>query len=823
MEMKDNEISSSKLYGCYYTSVSNANDIWQSDSVLTFYLPSFAAELAFMLFTNRCLYYLLRPFNQPRIVVEILIGFMMSPEVFGKTEFFKLLAPIKLVVVNETISYVGLVYYVFLAGLDMNLETITSARKKATTIAIAATVIPMVMGGAMYTLLQSMYTGPPEYLAHYDTQKAYMFWTLIYSVTGFPIVTQILADLKLLYTGLGKVALTVAMIIDFYNWVLFALLLPLAFNQTVAIYSVISTGAFVLLCFIVIQPRLVQFVVRKTNQNEWDNCQLFYVVMGAYIFAFVTDFLGTHPVVGALVYGMMLPRGKFSNMLIEKTEDFASVYLAPLFFASCGVRLRIFSVIETQGLAVVVIVLVLSCIPKVLSTVIATQLFGMPLHEGVAIGLLMNSKGILPLIMLIVAWDKEILSVESYSIIIISVLLMTLLVPIIINGIYKPRQLYKQNKLRTIQNLKAEAELKILACVHNPRQATGMINILETSNAIKLSPLRIFVLHLVEITVNTASLLAAHINTQSGAQALTETEQDLENITITFKDYAEQNQNIRVETFAAVSTYSTIHEDIHNVARENRATLILLPFHKQSNVEGILETMDGAFKDINQNVMRDAPCSVAIFVDRGLGSLFKVNLRLLMVFFGGPDDREALALAWRMSKHEGIQLSVVRVNMLGEAAQVDSSPQAESRELFSAVMDSEKQREFDDEYVSSFRLKAVNNKDSITYSEKEVHSSNDIPLVLEELDKLGYDLYILGQGTRRNYLMLSDLLKRTDCPELGVIGDMIASNNFGSCSSLLVVQQYGFGGMVFDNTTQNPCQQPIYDCESGDVYLRVEQ
>lgn len=73
MEMEDNGISRSKVYGCYNTSVSNGNDIWQSDSVLTFYLPTFAAQLAFMLFTNRCLYYLFRPFNQPRIVVEILV------------------------------------------------------------------------------------------------------------------------------------------------------------------------------------------------------------------------------------------------------------------------------------------------------------------------------------------------------------------------------------------------------------------------------------------------------------------------------------------------------------------------------------------------------------------------------------------------------------------------------------------------------------------------------------------------------------------------------------------------------------------------------
>lgn len=420
------------------------------------------------------------------------------------------------------------------------------------------------------------------------------------------------------------------------------------------------------------------------------------------------------------------------------------------------------------------------------------------------------------------------MSEESFSITLVSVILMTVVVPLIINAIYKPRKLYKQNKLRTIQNLKVEAELRVLACVHNPCHATGMINILEASNAIKLSPLRVFSLQLVEITETTTSLLAAHNNQQqSGSQAPSNSVQDLESITRIFKDYEEQNENASVETLSAVSTYSTIHKDIHNVAQEKQTTLILLPFHKQSSIQGVLETTNEAFKDINQNVMRDAPCSVGIFVDRGLGSLFKVNLRILMIFIGGPDDREALAFAWRMSKHRGIQLTVVRFYLLGETAEVDPLQQSESKGLLSTVLDWEKQKEFDDEYVSSFRLKAVNNEDSIHYSEKQVNSWEDIPEVLNELDKSGYDLYILGQGTGRNSLVLSDLVKWTDCPELGLIGDMVASNSFGSCSSLLVVQQYGFGGMVFENTTQHHSQVSANDddnssSDSETVYVKIE-
>jgi len=336
------------------------------------------------------------------------MGILISPELFGSSALSEVLTPLKSILTTETISYVGLIYSVFLAGLDMNFDTILRGRKKATSIAIAGVVIPMICGGFIYALALKMYKGPQEYWANFDTPKAYMFWTLILSVTGFPMVSHILADLKLLYTGLGRVTLTTAMISDFYNWVMFAMLVPFAIHGASAIYSVLSTIVYVLFCFVLIRPYLVEIIVRKTNQNEWDNNGLFFVVMGAYASAAVTDLLGTHPVVGALVYGIMIPRGKFTHLLIERSEDFGVVYLAPLFFGSCGIRLRAIYVIKTQGLGLVLFILLLSFLPKILSTVIATQFYGMSVLDGLSIGLLMNTKGILPILMLNSAWDKQV-------------------------------------------------------------------------------------------------------------------------------------------------------------------------------------------------------------------------------------------------------------------------------------------------------------------------------------------------------------------------------------------------------------------------------
>jgi hypothetical protein len=109
------------------------------------------------------------------------------------------------------------------------------------------------------------------------------------------------------------------------------------------------------------------------------------------------------------------------------------------------------------------------------------------------------------------------------------------------------------------------------------------------------------------------------------------------------------------------------------------------------------------------------------------------------------------------------------------------------------------QKELDEKYLISFRHKAVNNNDSIVYSEKEVHSDTgeDIPTLLNEIDKHGYDLYIVGQGSGKNTKIFSRLLEWCDHPELGVIGDILASTSFGSQSSVLIVQQYMVGRKTF--------------------------
>ncbi|KAJ1439878.1 Sodium/solute symporter superfamily [Sesbania bispinosa] len=783
--------------GCYLNRVDNPNPVWNSENSLLMNFPALIVQIFIVVLVTRLIFCILKLINQPHFVAELLNAL-----------------PVKGILSFETIAQLGLIYYVFITGLEMNLDIVLRARKKATSIAIAGTFIPMVLGVGIYYVVLHVYGE----VSHYNTSNAYICWALAVGVTSFPVLAHILGDLKILYTGLGRVALTAATINDFYNWSLFVLLLPFAVNGRNGIYSVIGTVIFSLICFFVLRPPLRRLLTHKTDKNEWDNYQLSYVIMGIFACATVTEMLGTHSVVGALVFGLILPRGRFTEMLIEQSDDIGSGYLAPLFFASIGVRTNTSDVISHKGFTMFAAIMLLLGSTKIVSTIIATRFYEMPVRDSVALGVLMNTKGILPLIVLNVAWNRKILSQESFTIMVYSIFVMTAVVPPIINAMYKPRRTYEQNKLRTIENLKVDSEIRVMVCVHNARQASGMMKILEACSGTNVSPLRVFALQLIELKGRSTALLVARMEQpnshQSGPEALTRSESHMQGIACNFEEFASNHEQIFVENLVAMSSYTTIHKDIYHLASEKQASLVLLPFQKQSNSEGTLEETNTSFKDINRNVMQDAPCSVGIFVDRGPETLSKTNLHILVLFIGGPDDREALSIAWRMSRHHGTQLSMVRIILCGKAAEVNKSTYNEAHGLLSAVLDSGRQKELDEEYVGSFRLKAVNNEDSITYSEMEVHTGDAINEVLNELDKGGYDLYILGQGKGRNSSLLENLLEWSDCPELGVIGDILASNSFGSSSSILVVQQYGFGGMEFKANNNNT--QPSNQGRSSD-------
>ncbi|MCL7051309.1 hypothetical protein MKW94_015382 [Papaver nudicaule] len=804
-----NATSSRNGVVCYSTSMITSNGVLNGDDPLEYTLPLFILQLTLIVTTTRLLVFILKPFRQPRVISEILGGVFLGPSMLGRsTRFAEMVFPLRSVMVLETMANVGLLYFLFLVGVEMDLSVLRRTGRKALIIALAGMVLPFVIGASSAFFL----TSPSN-----DVNKGtfLLFLGVALSVTAFPVLARILAELKLLNTELGRIAMSSAIVNDMCAWIMLAVAIALADNgnkahKEVASYAplwvVLSSVAFVCFCILVIRP-LIGWMLRRTPEGE--NLSDFYICLiltGVMVCGFVTDSIGTHSIFGAFVFGLVIPNGKLGTMLIEKLEEFVSGLLLPLFFAISGLRTNISSLKSPKEWGLLLLVIVLCSLAKIFGTFLIALYYQMPCREGIALGLLMNTKGLIEMIVLNVGRDQKVLDDQSFAIMVIVAVVATAIITPTVSAVYRPARRFIPYKRRTIQKSKPDAEFRILACLHTTRNVPTIINLLETSYPTKKSPIYLYALQLVELTGRASAMLIVHNTRKSGRPALNRTQDNSDHIVTAFENYEQHAGAVSVQPLTAISPYSTMHEDICNLAQDKRVALIIVPFHKQLTIDGGMEATNPAFRTVNQNVLANAPCSVGILVDRGLGVSARaasshVTHNVAVLFFGGPDDREALAYGSRMSDNPTVNLSVIRF-LPGEEARGSNSDGT-----LSVVTDNDKEKQIDNDVVTDFRMKTAND-DSVVYMEKITNNGEETVSTIKSMDNI-HDLYIVGRGQGMISPLTAGLTDWSECPELGAIGDLLASSDFAVTVSVLVVQQYVGMGLQGDGvaTPDSPAKQ----------------
>ncbi|KAK4486385.1 hypothetical protein RD792_009058 [Penstemon davidsonii] len=792
VEMASNKTTEQTIV-CYAPTMITTNGIWQGDNPLDYSLPLFILQLTLVVVTTRVLVFFLKPFRQPRVISEILGGIILGPSVLGRSsKFANTVFPLRSVMVLETMANVGLLYFLFLVGVEMDIAVIKRTGKKALAIAIAGMILPFLIGVSFALMLQ-------QSTQFVKLGTFILFLGVALSVTAFPVLARILAELKLLNTEIGRIAMSSALINDMCAWVLLAFAIALAENEAMSLASIwviLSSVAFVVFCVFVVRP-LIAWMVRRTPEGE--SISEFYICLiltGVMISGFITDAIGTHSVFGAFVFGLVIPNGPLGVTLIERLEDFVSGLLLPLFFAISGLKTDVTTINGFATWAILGLVIILACAGKIAGTLLVSLYYKMPFYEGLTLGLLMNTKGLVEMIVLNVGKDQKVLDDKSFAIMVIVAVVMTSIISPIVISIYKPARKFAPYKRRTIQRTKPDGEFRVLVCVHTPRNVPTIINLLEASHPTKKSPICTYVLHLVELTGRASAMLIVHNTRKSGRPALNRTQAQSDHIINAFENFEQHASFVSVNPLTAISPYSTMHEDICNVAEDKRVAFIIIPFHKQQTVDGGMEATNPAFRTINQNVLANAPCSVGILVDRGLNGSTRLAANqiahhIAVLFFGGADDREALAYAWRMCERPGINLTVMRFvpgdNVL-ETTEMATMRNQSGREILTVSTDIDREKQLDDDYINEFRSRTMNDS-SVVYTEKVVNHGEETVASIRSIDAI-HDLFIVGRGQGMISPVTAGLTDWSECPELGAIGDLLASSDFAATYSVLVVQQY---------------------------------
>ena len=781
---------------CYAPTMITTNGIWLGDNPLDYSLPLFILQLTLVVAATRIFVFLLKPFRQPRVIAEILGGLMLGPSVLGRNKTFaSTVFPLRSVMVIETMANVGLLYFLFLVGVEMDITILRSVGKKAVTAAVAGMVLPFILGGAFSFLLHRQNNNDVN-------QGTYiLFIGVALSVTAFPVLARILAELKLINTDIGRLALSSALINDVCAWILLALAIALTENESnsfASLWVLLSGTAFVAFCVYAVRPA-ASYIVKKTPEGEsFSEFYISLILAGVMVSGFITDAIGTHSVFGAFVFGLAIPSGPLGITLVEKLEDFVSGLLLPLFFAISGLKTNIALVQGSNTWAILILVIFLSCIGKIVGTLAVAIFYQMPIREGATLGLLMNTKGLVEMIVLNVGKDQKIFDEESFAMMVIITVIMTGIIVPGVSIIYRPSKRNLFYKRRTIQVSKSDAEFRVLVCVHSPRNVPTMINLLEASNPTKQSPICVYVLHMVELSGRTSAMLIVHNTAKPEHPALNRTEAQSDQIISAFRNYEQHTSFVSVQPLTAISPYSTMHEDICNLAEDKGVSLIIVPFHKQQTVDGAMEVTNMMFRTINQNVLANAPCSVGILVDRGLSGSNRlasnqVSHHVAVMFFGGPDDREALCYGWRMLEHTGISLAIMRF-VPGEKVNEPLRQHqhhglnSDTPSVLTVETNNDIEKQLDDKLIHEFRMR-YEDDDSVDYFEKVVNNGEETVAAIRTVKDI-HDLFIVGRGQGMTSPLTEGLTDWSECPEMGAIGDLLASSDFAATASVLVVQQY---------------------------------
>ncbi|GLT79233.1 hypothetical protein SLA2020_507270 [Shorea laevis] len=792
----------------------SSNGAWQGDNPLNFAFPLLIVQTTLILVVSRFLALLLKPLRQPKVIAEIVGGILLGPSAFGRNkEYLTRTFPSWSTPILETVASIGLLFFLFLVGLELDLSSIRRSGKRALGIALAGISLPFLSGIGVAFVLRKTVEGADKV----GYGQFLVFMGVALSITAFPVLARILAELKLLTTQVGEIAMAAAAFNDVAAWILLALAVALADgaggehkSPLISIWVLLSGAAFVIFMIVVIRPAM-KWVAKRCSSERYvvDEAYICLTLAAVMVSGFITDLIGIHSIFGAFVFGLIIPKGgEFAERLIERIEDFVSGLLLPLYFASSGLKTDVTKIKGAKSWGLLVLVITTACAGKILGTFAVALMFMMPVRESLTLGLLMNTKGLVELIVLNIGKEKEVLNDEMFAILVLMALFTTFMTTPTVMTIYRPAHgvsMHPRRKLGDLANTEeSKDELRILACLHGLGNVPSIISLVESTRSTKNSFLKLFIMHLVELTDRSSSIIMAQRALKNGLPFRNRFRRGEwhERITGAFHTYGQLGR-VTVRPITAVSPLSTMDVDICHAAEEKRVTMIILPFHKQWTAETV-KNMGPVWRGVNQKVLKNAPCSVAVLVDRGFGNGpnspgpdASAAQRVCIVFFGGPDDREALELGGRMAEHPIVKVNLVRFvekegsGSKGVALRPSRSTRIEKNYSFStAEIDREKEKELDEAAVAEFRNKGDGKPE---YKEKAANN------IVEEVLRLGqsgaYDLIVVGKGRFPSRMVAGLADRQAEHAELGPIGDVLASSRHGVVSSVLVVQQHDVARM----------------------------
>ncbi|MEO8504773.1 MAG: cation:proton antiporter [Acidobacteriota bacterium] len=364
-------------------------------------------------------------FGQPQVVGEMLAGILLGPSFFG------LIAPVtqaalfpaSSIEALSMLSQIGVIVFMFVVGIDLDVAHLKQRSQAAIGVSHASIIVPFFLGTGV-ALFVYRELAPPG--VAFDAFA--LFLGIAMSITAFPVLARILDERGLTQSALGATALACAAVDDLTAWCLLAVVVAIAKASAIAgaLLTVVLSLVFVALMLSIGMPLAAKLIRPQVSSEAHGKTMLAGVLAFVFLCALTTEAIGIHALFGAFLAGVVMPPyASVREHLRTRLESFSSVFLLPLFFAFTGLRTQIALLGDATGWLLCLGLIAVAIVGKVGGTMFAARVTGMTWPDSFALGALMNTRGLVELIVLDLGYNLGILSARIFAMMVLMALLTT--------------------------------------------------------------------------------------------------------------------------------------------------------------------------------------------------------------------------------------------------------------------------------------------------------------------------------------------------------------------------------------------------------------
>lgn len=399
-------------------------------------------ELCVVILVSRLIGWLFQRVHQPLVVGEIVAGVLLGPSFLGllAPQFTAWLFPAETAPYLNILAQVGLIFFMFLVGLELNGEDLKKQSHTALVVSHVSIIAPFFLG-----VLLSLYIYESFSTNQVNFTSFALFMGASMSVTAFPVLARILSERRMTKTPIGSLAITCAAVDDVTAWCLLAVVISIVRSGSMitALPQIFLSIVYIGLMLTAGRWLLARLADRLEHQKHTSLSQfgVALICVGVLCSSIITELLGIHTIFGAFLFGTIVPRRSlFLRDLTEKIEDFTIVLLLPIFFAYTGLRTQL-SLLNTPLLwGVCGLIVLVATLGKFGGSAVAARVSGLGWRQSAAIGVLMNTRGLMELVILNIGLDLGVISPALFTMMVIMALVTTFMTTPIMEWIYpQPR------------------------------------------------------------------------------------------------------------------------------------------------------------------------------------------------------------------------------------------------------------------------------------------------------------------------------------------------------------------------------------------------